>query len=126
LTRFVPPHCVIHYCDRGISLFYKEKYTDAAGYFEKVLGLDCFNVVATNNLALCHLHLGSVTKAIEIIEDIMFSDPDKTLHEVVVYNLCTFYDLVTEKSLDKRKKILQLVRDHAPDNFNLGSLKLSS
>jgi trafficking protein particle complex subunit 12 len=101
-----------------------DQYTLAIDQFTKVLTLDPSHVVAANNKALCYLYAGDVSKAIDILEEILFSDPSTTLQENIVYNLCTMYDLATDKSFDKRKKILQLVRTHAPDNFNLSSLKL--
>ena len=55
----------------------------------------------------------------------MFGDPSN-LHEILVFNLCSMYDLATEKSIDKRKKLVQLIRDHATDDFNISCLKLPS
>lgn len=104
--------------------FVYDQYTLAIENFTKVLAIDPSHVVAANNKALCYLYTGDVSKAIDILEEVLFSDPATTLQENIVFNLCTMYDLATDKSFDKRKKILQLVRTHAPDNFSLNSLKL--
>uniref|UniRef100_A0A095AY56 Trafficking protein particle complex subunit 12 n=1 Tax=Schistosoma haematobium TaxID=6185 RepID=A0A095AY56_SCHHA len=63
--------------DSGIYLFFsallsigKGEYEEARMFFETVLQLDPTNVAAANNLAICSLYVGRLSKSIEVLEDL--------------------------------------------------------
>ncbi|CAH8603991.1 unnamed protein product [Schistosoma bovis] len=48
----------------------KGEYEEARMFFETVLQLDPTNVAAANNLAICSLYVGRLSKSIEVLEDL--------------------------------------------------------
>ena len=50
-------------------------------------------VSASNNLALCALHCCDLTRAVRTLEGVVRADPGRNMHAVLVFNLCTLYDL---------------------------------
>jgi tetratricopeptide (TPR) repeat protein len=79
-----------------------------------------------NNLALCALYTCRMRDAINMMESLVREDPTKYLTEVMVFNLCTLYELASDNSTSERKKrVLQSIakrftlHDIGPENFRL-------
>lgn len=84
--------------------------------------------VLTRDRAICQMYGLNVSKAIQQLEDIVFSsaNPDKTpLHETVIFNLCSLYDIQwSDKGIEKKRNVLNFVLQHATDNFDLTCLRI--
>ena len=83
-------------------------------------------VPCLNNLALCALYTCRMRDAINIMEALVREDPTKYLTEVMVFNLCTLYELSSDNATSERKKrVLQSIakrftlHDIGPENFRL-------
>eukprot|EP00761_Pharyngomonas_kirbyi_P004597 gb/GECH01004602.1/.p1 GENE.gb/GECH01004602.1/~~gb/GECH01004602.1/.p1 ORF type:complete len:404 (+),score=107.90 gb/GECH01004602.1/:1-1212(+) len=112
--------------NRGYVAFANGKFSTAYEYFAKALETKPLNVTAANNCAICLLYTENLTKAIESLEDFIRQDPNETLDEVVVFNLCTLYELEGDSNQEKKHVINALVRRFKGDNFPSSALKLSS
>lgn len=65
---------------------------------------------ATNNYAICALHLKQIGKAVSNLERLIKDNPTVYLIDPVVFNLCTMYDLTCAPEVSvQRKKALQAV-----------------
>lgn len=109
---------------RGFLFVATSEYANALEDFEAVLLTDPYNMSAVNNAAICHTFLRAATRAVQILEGALFTRPVSTLNETSVFNLCTLYELLSEKALERRRKLLLTIHDHAPDHFNLLSLRI--
>ena len=79
-----------------------------------------------NNLALCALYTCRMRDAVNMMEALVREDPTKYLTEVMVFNLCTLYELGSDNATSERKKrVLQSIakrftlHDIGPENFRL-------
>jgi len=52
------------------------------------------------------------------------ADPCKALTYPAVFNLCTLYDLQGSEGAHKKQMIHSLVRQYAPDDFDVTACKL--
>ena len=77
-----------------------------------------------NNLAVCSLYLGRLKEALQHLETLIQRDPVSNLHEGVVLNLCTLYELESSRAMTKKQTLLGLVALHKGDGFNVTCLKL--
>lgn len=109
---------------RGLILSAESEYEQALAEFEKVLAKEQYHITAVNNAAICLTFLRNAGRAVTLLEDALFSKPESNLNETSIFNLCTIYEILSDKALDRRRKVLQLVLDSAPDHFNLLSLRL--
>lgn len=116
----------IYRLHRGFIRVAENQYVDALADFDEVLLKDPHNMSAVNNAAVCHTFLRNATRAVQILEEAMFSRPTTSLNETSVYNLCTLYELLSDKALERRRKLLSVIHDHAPDHFNLLSLRIAN
>lgn len=76
-------------------------------------------------MAVCSLYLGRLKDALNTLEQLVHSDPANTLHEGVLFNLCTLYELETSRALHKKQAILDLVSKHKGDGFPVACLKMT-
>lgn len=111
---------------KGFILMAELNYNEASIYFKKVLQVESYNIIALNSLSICEAYCGTVHNAINTLEDGIFSEPTKNINETSIYNLSLLYELISgNKSVfEKKNKIIQLVIEKAPDNFNIKSLIL--
>lgn len=79
-----------------------------------------------NNLGLCSLYLNQVDYAISVMETLIKENPTMYLTEVLVFNLCTLYELVYDPDkCTQEKKVLQSVakrfylHDVGGENFRI-------
>jgi tetratricopeptide (TPR) repeat protein len=127
LTQSTDSSTLVH-INRGFLALSKDKVDEASKYFEKVLQIEPSNVLAISNKAICQMYGLNVSKAIQQLEDVVFSsaNPDKTpLHETVIFNLCSLYDIQwSDKGIEKKRNVLNFVLQHATDNFDLTCLRI--
>ncbi len=112
--------------NRALMKFVRGQYQQASDEYDYVLkNLDHNNSTAANNRAVCLLYLNSLVKSVESLEQFIRRDPIQNLEETVVYNLCTLYDLESDKSIVKKRVIRALVARFKGEDFNLSALKLA-
>ncbi len=61
-------------------------------------------IEAANNLAICAMYMCDLAPAVTTLEDLIREDPAAYMCDVVVFNLCTMYELTCENEATLRKK----------------------
>lgn len=110
---------------RGLLAMCGANFFDAYQHFKSAVQLQPHNTCAVNNMAVCSLYLGRLKDALNTLEQLVHSDPANTLHEGVLFNLCTLYELETSRALHKKQAILDLVSKHKGDGFPVACLKMT-
>lgn len=65
---------------------------------------------AVNNASVCFLHSKQISEAVERLEGLVQSNPALFLQPVVIFNLCTMYDLsCTVELSDNKKRALHML-----------------
>jgi hypothetical protein len=103
----------MHNC-QGLIAVGQGKFGDAVDCFHSALQAEPNNVVAANNRAVCMLYMCALPHALLALEQSLSSGH---MNQVVIGNLCTLYDLASDKSSDKKKLLLGLVSKYASDDF---------
>eukprot|EP00035_Acanthoeca_spectabilis_P001032 m.77128 g.77128 ORF g.77128 m.77128 type:complete len:408 (-) comp10584_c0_seq1:2237-3460(-) len=96
-------------------------YTAASAAFEKAWELNHDCAAAGNNQAVCQLYTGALTTAAAKLAE---SHESSTLHENVVFNLCTLYELQSSAAAAKKKALVPVIAEAATDAFDPKCLKL--
>lgn len=110
--------------NRGYLALSLDQFTTAIAHFQAVLDLDPSNLIATNNKAVCLLYTCDLGRAVSCIEDLIIGNPEHALNEVLVFNLCTMYDLKSDNSQEKKKNLMLLISKYASDSFDYSVLKM--
>ncbi|KAK0069932.1 trafficking protein particle complex subunit 12 [Biomphalaria pfeifferi] len=110
---------------RGLLAMCAANFYDAYQHFKSAVQMQPHNTCAVNNMAVCSLYLGRLKDALNTLEQLVHSDPANTLHEGVLFNLCTLYELETSRALHKKQAILDLVSKHKGDGFPVACLKMT-
>ncbi|KAH9523371.1 Trafficking protein particle complex subunit 12 [Bulinus truncatus] len=110
---------------RGLLAMCAANFFDAYQHFKSAVQMQPHNTCAVNNMAVCSLYLGRLKDALNTLEQLVHSDPANTLHEGVLFNLCTLYELETSRALHKKQAILDLVSKHKGDGFPVACLKMT-
>uniref|UniRef100_A0A3P8UHF3 Trafficking protein particle complex subunit 12 n=1 Tax=Cynoglossus semilaevis TaxID=244447 RepID=A0A3P8UHF3_CYNSE len=102
--------CVL--MNRAFVSLSQNNYAEAHASFTELLKLDPKNPVANNNAAVCLLYLGHLKESLGQLEGLVKQDPALYLHESVLFNLTSMYELESSRSTQKKQ------------NFNTQCLKL--
>ncbi|KAI3367982.1 hypothetical protein L3Q82_026807, partial [Scortum barcoo] len=102
----------------------QNNYAEAHASFIEVLKIDPKNPVANNNAAVCLLYLGRLKESLGQLEGLVQQDPALYLHESVLFNLTTMYELESSRSTQKKQALLEAVACREGDSFNTQCLKL--
>ncbi|XP_056420067.1 trafficking protein particle complex subunit 12 [Hyla sarda] len=102
----------------------QNNFSVAHKFFTEVLKLDPTNTVANNNAAVCLLYLGKLKDSLRHLEGLVQQDPKHYLHESVLFNLTTMYELESSRSMQKKQALLEAVAVKEGDSFNTQCLKL--
>ncbi|MEE6523857.1 hypothetical protein FKM82_022950, partial [Ascaphus truei] len=102
----------------------QNNFSEAHRFFTEVLTLDPTNAVANNNAAVCLLYLGKLKESLRHLEGLVQQDPKHYLHESVLFNLTTMYELESSRSMQKKHALLEAVAVKEGDSFNTQCLKL--
>jgi hypothetical protein len=70
---------------------------------------------------VCQLYTGALTTAATKLSECHESAP---LHENVVFNLCTLYELQSSSATSKKKDLIPAIVESATDAFDPTHLKL--
>ncbi|XP_023153343.1 trafficking protein particle complex subunit 12 isoform X1 [Amphiprion ocellaris] len=114
--------CVL--MNRAFVYLSQNNYTEAHASFIEVLKIDPKNPVANNNAAVCLLYLGRLKESLGQLEGLVQQDPALYLHESVLFNLTTMYELESSRSTQKKQALLEAVACREGDSFNTQCLKL--
>lgn len=79
-----------------------------------------------NNMAVCLLYYGKQKEAVTLLEAVITSNPTAGLHENLLLNLCTLYELESSSSLENKYKMLRMVAKYKGDAVSLHCLKLQA
>ncbi|KAM9700565.1 trafficking protein particle complex subunit 12 isoform 2-T2 [Dama dama] len=103
----------------------QNNFAEAHRFFTEILRVDPSNAVANNNAAVCLLYLGRLKDSLRQLEAMAQRDPRQYLHESVLFNLTTMYELESSRSLQKKQALLEAVASKEGDCFNTQCLKLA-
>ncbi|TRY61260.1 hypothetical protein TCAL_04212 [Tigriopus californicus] len=99
-------------------------FPNALNHFKKADDLNPDNPTVMNNIALCHIYCGSLKEGLDYLEARITRKPHLILHETVILNLCTIYELESSYASQKKRAILDLVSQYKGDGINAACLKL--
>lgn len=74
-----PTNSVVVMMNRGMEYIGRDRYSDAARAFERVLELEPDNVWAANNRAVCWLYLRDLQRSITSLEQLIAANPEANL-----------------------------------------------
>ncbi|XP_054425993.1 trafficking protein particle complex subunit 12 [Pteronotus mesoamericanus] len=103
----------------------QNNFAEAHRFFTEILRIDPTNAVANNNAAVCLLYLGRLKDSLRQLEAMVQRDPGRCLHESVLFNLTTMYELESSRSTQKKQALLEAVASKEGDSFNTQCLKLA-
>ncbi|XP_067099225.1 trafficking protein particle complex subunit 12 isoform X2 [Osmerus mordax] len=112
------------FMNRAFVYLSQNNYAEAHASFSDVLKIDPKNPVANNNAAVCLLYLGRLKESLGQLEGLVQHDPALYLHESVLFNLTTMYELESSRSTQKKQALLESVAIREGDSFNTQCLKL--
>ncbi|KAM3595545.1 uncharacterized protein V6R79_024864 [Siganus canaliculatus] len=119
-----PGHITCVLMNRAFVYLSQNNYAEAHASFTEVLKIDPKNPVANNNAAVCLLYLGRLKESLGQLEGLVQQDPALYLHESVLFNLTTMYELESSRSTQKKQALLEAVACREGDSFNTQCLKL--
>lgn len=76
-------------------------------------------------MAVSSLYLGKLKDALDTLEHLVHRDPSHNLHEGILFNLCTLYELESSHAPQKKQALLSLVSKHKGDSFHVACLKMA-
>jgi hypothetical protein len=76
-------------------------------------------------MAVCALYAGRLREAIALLESLVHKDPARHLHDNLVTNLCTLYELESSRAQHRKQSLLALAAKHKGNGFNVASLKMT-
>ncbi|XP_071327201.1 trafficking protein particle complex subunit 12 isoform X2 [Trachinotus anak] len=117
-------HTTCMLMNRAFVYLSQNNYAEAHASFTEVLKIDPKNPVANNNSAVCLLYLGRLKESLGQLEGLVQQDPALYLHESVLFNLTTMYELESSRSTQKKQALLEAVACREGDSFNTQCLKL--
>ncbi|XP_068194390.1 trafficking protein particle complex subunit 12 [Antennarius striatus] len=119
-----PTHATCVLMNRAFVYLSQNNYADAHTSFLEVLKIDPKSPVANNNAAVCLLYLGRLKESLGQLEGLVQQDPALYLHESVLFNLTTMYELESSRSAQKKQALLEALACREGDSFNTQCLKL--
>ncbi|XP_068608565.1 trafficking protein particle complex subunit 12 [Brachionichthys hirsutus] len=120
-----PTHATCVLMNRAFVHLSQNSYAEAHASFLRVLDLDPQSPVANNNAAVCLLYLGRLKESLGQLEGLVQQEPALYLHESVLFNLTTMYELESSRSTQKKQALLEAVARREGDSFNTQCLKLA-
>ncbi|XP_063410110.1 trafficking protein particle complex subunit 12-like isoform X2 [Mytilus trossulus] len=114
-----------NFINRGLEGMCLNNFSEAFQNFKSAVECDPKNSSAVNNMAVCSLYVGKLMEALKSLEVLVHEDPERNLHEGVLFNLCTLYELESSRALHKKQALLDLVSRHKGDGFPVACLKMA-
>nr|CAG4643859.1 EOG090X0439 [Lepidurus arcticus] len=119
-----PANNINAHVDAAYIAMAQNAYTDACKQFELALQIEPENPMLLNNLSVCMLYTGRMKEAVVLLEEAIGKRPDLLLHESILLNVCTLYELESSLTVQRKLGMLRLVAQWKGDSFNIASLKL--
>ncbi|XP_033737718.1 trafficking protein particle complex subunit 12-like [Pecten maximus] len=113
------------YLNKGLESMCTNSFSEAYQNFKTAVEHDPTNASAVNNMAVCSLYLGKLRDALKTLEVLVHEDPIRNLHEGILFNLCTLYELESSRALHKKQALLDLVSRYKGDGFPVACLKMA-
>lgn len=79
-----------------------------------------------NNMAVCKLYTGQLKESLRLLESAIHQSPSACLHDGLLFNVCTLYELESSRCPQKKLAMLELVSKYAGDSFNVNCLKIQT
>ncbi|KAK3089070.1 hypothetical protein FSP39_000547 [Pinctada imbricata] len=114
-----------NFVNKGLESMCMNNFSEAYQNFKSAVDADPTNTSAVNNMAACSLYLGRLMDALKTLEIMVHDDPQRNLHEGVLFNLCTLYELESSRALHKKQALLDLVSRYKGDGFPVACLKMA-
>lgn len=111
--------------DQGLVFVAQNCYKEAFDCFQKASLLDPSNIMILNNMAVCLLYLGQLKNALTILTSAIDSNPSLALHEALLINVCTLFELESSHCDKNKLALLRQVSKYRGDAINVNCLKLS-
>ncbi|EGG24007.1 hypothetical protein DFA_06145 [Cavenderia fasciculata] len=121
-----PEISVLSHMNKGFLAIALDQYGAAIGHFDKVIQLDPTNIPASNNKCIAMLYTCDLSGAVHALEQLMNKEKEKTIDETLIFNICSLYELSSEKSNEKKKAIMGDIARRAPDNFDFKVFKITN
>lgn len=75
-------------------------------------------------MAVCLLYMGRLKESLSLLEKTIEKNPSSCLHDGILFNTCTLYELESSRCAQKKIAMLELVSKYAGDSFNVSCLKI--
>ncbi|XP_014251637.1 trafficking protein particle complex subunit 12 [Cimex lectularius] len=108
--------------DKGLFFVAEMNHSQAFECFQKALMLDPYNIMVVNNMAFCLLYMGKLKKAVEILVSVIKSNPTAALHEALLLNVCTLFELESS-NITQKQALLKEIAKYKGDGLKLDCLK---
>jgi len=121
---------VISLMNKGFLAIANDQYPQAIKYFDKIIDIENangnINITAINNKCISMLYTCDLGGAITQLESLLQTEKEKSIDEILIFNICSLYELATDRSNEKKKAILADIAKRAPDNFDFKVFKISN
>lgn len=108
------------FIDKGLIAVAQNDFKEAYAFFQKAQAIDSTNALVLNNMGVCLLYLGKQKDAINIFEQAITSNEQKSLNESLILNLCTLYELESSNDVSKKLALLKQINRHKSElNINI-------
>ncbi|KAL3288450.1 hypothetical protein HHI36_002895 [Cryptolaemus montrouzieri] len=101
--------------DRGLLSVAQNNFDEAFYNFQEASVLEPNNLMILNNMSVCLLYGGQLKEAISVLESAISVNPPHALHESLLLNLCTLYDMESSKGRMKKFALLRQISLYQAD-----------
>lgn len=101
--------------DRGLLAIAQQNFDEAYLYFQQASNLEPSNIMILNNMGVCLLYGGHLKEAISVLESAIATNPMHALHESLILNLCTLYDMESSRGIMKKFALLRQISKYSAD-----------
>jgi tetratricopeptide (TPR) repeat protein len=81
------------------------------------------NPIETNNHCVILLYMSKMKESLNIYEKLI-RDKRENIHEAIIYNMCTIYELESFRFTQKKHELIDHLSQYVGDGFSLSALKL--
>ncbi|CAG9770994.1 unnamed protein product [Ceutorhynchus assimilis] len=101
--------------DKGLLAIAQNNYEEAYVCFQQANCLDPSNIMILNNMSVSLFHAGQTKEAIAVLESAISSKPVGGVHESLILNLCTLYDMQSSRGIMKKFALLRQMSKYSAD-----------
>ncbi|XP_063369929.1 trafficking protein particle complex subunit 12 [Cydia amplana] len=112
-----PTPDVREYVDVGLLEVAQGRYKEAYENFIKANDQEPTNIMVANNMSVCLLYLGRLSEAIAALQAAVTVAPERGLSDHLLLNLCTLYELHSNKNMDKKLSLLRMLCKYKSDTI---------